>query len=199
MTKYAAFYEMISGLADLFEGEQRAGGHDVAIELRAICSKSHTSLPPPHSLLELEAHRALSINPHPLAKTVKQAMPLISWHFSGLNDGRIREDIARQMATAEIVGPDGMIFNSKIRAGLFMQSANVNYVTRRHAAVEVFAILGGSGLWSVSDGPAEKRVAGDVIFHPSMIPHVSVTKEEPTIAAWFWTGDIAYEKYELTG
>lgn len=199
MTHHAAFYEMLSGMADLFEGEQRAGGHDVALEMRAICSKSHTSLPPPHHVLKSDVDAALTADPLPIAETIKHALPLISWHYSGLNDGRIREDIARKMATCELVGPDGMIFHPKIRAGLFMQSAGVDYVTRQHAAVEVFVMLGGSGYWKVYDEPAQKRQAGDIIYHPSMAPHVSVTKEAPLIAAWFWTGDIAYEKYELTG
>lgn len=199
MTQYAAFYRMLDGLAELFETEMRGGGHDVADGLREITSKSHLPLPKPHSPLPEMLDTALGINPHPVADLVKEAMPLLDWHFSGLSDGRIRKDIAEQMLTTELVGPDGMLYHEKFRVGLFSQSANLDYVTREHAAVECFVMLGGSGLWQAGDAQAAIKRAGDHIFHPSMTPHASITKDEPMIAAWFWTGDIAYEKYTLTG
>lgn len=69
----------------------------------------------------------------------------------------------------------------------------------RNAAEETFIMLGGSGYWQTEDTQPDLCKTGDIIHYPSYIPHVSVTKDEPFIAAWRWTGDIGYDQYTLTG
>lgn len=199
MTLYKVFYDVLADLADLFDGENRIGGHETAQELRAICGKVHTPLLPAHQVLTETIKTALSVNPHPIAAKITKVMPLIDWHHPGLADGKIKPGIANNMASAELVGPDGMIYSEHLRVGLFVQSANLNYVARKHPAEETFIMLGGSAYWQVEDEQPELCKAGDMIYHPSNIPHVSVTKEEPFIAAWRWTGDIRFDQYTLTG
>ena len=199
MTLYKVFYDVLADLADLFDAEKRIGGHETAQELRAICSKTHTPLFPAHQVLTKTIQTALSINPTPITEKISKVMPLIDWHHSGLKDGRIRPEIANHLATTELIGPDGMIFCETLRVGLFAQSANINYVTRQHAAEETFIMLGGSAYWQAGDNPPELCKTGDIIFHQSNTPHVSITRDEPFIAAWRWTGDIAFDKYTLTG
>jgi len=199
MTLYKVFYDVLAELADMFDAENRIGGHETAQELRAICNKVHTPLLPAHQVLTETTKTALSINPLPISKKIVKVMPLIDWHNSGMVDGRIRPEISKHMATAELVGPDGMIYSEHLRVGLFVQSANLNYVTRKHAAEETFIMLGGSAYWQVEDEPPALCKTGDMIFHPSNIPHVSITKDEPFIAAWRWTGDIRFDQYTLTG
>jgi len=199
MTLYKVFYDVLADLADLFDAENRIGGHETAQELRAICSKVHTPLLPAHQILTDTIKTALSINPLPVAAKIAKVMPLIDWHSSGMVDGRVRPEISNHMATAELVGPDGMIYSEHLRVGLFVQSANLNYVTREHAAEETFIMLGGSAYWQVEDEPPTLCKTGDMIYHPSNIPHATVTKDEPFIAAWRWTGDIKYDQYTLTG
>ncbi len=199
MTLYKVFYDVLADLADLFDAENRIGGHETAQELRAICSKVHTPLLPAHQILTETIKTALSINPLPVAAKITKVMPLIDWHSSGMVDGRIKPEISNHMATAELVGPDGMIYSEHLRVGLFVQSANLNYVTRKHAAEETFIMLGGSAYWQVEDEPPALCKTGDMIYHPSNVAHVSVTKDEPFIAAWRWTGDIRFDQYTLTG
>lgn len=199
MTQYKTFYELLGNFADLFDTEQKQGGHDAALALRDISGRSHIPLPPSHNPLGDMVDEALSINPHPLAEKIASLKGLLDWHYSGLSDGRIREDIAKSMVTTELIGPDGMIFCEHVRVGLFAQSANVDYVTRIHAAEETFIILGGEADWKTGEGPVQTRTTGDIIHHPSNIPHVSITHDKPCIALWRWTGDIAYDKYSLTG
>lgn len=198
MTLYKVFYEILADLADMFDAENRIGGHEAAQELRAICSKSHTPLLPAHQVLNDTIELALSLNPLPIAKKIHKIMPLIDWHYSGVDAGATQSQLKKHIATAELIGPDGMIFNDKLRIGLFAQSANINYVTQDHAAEENFIMLGGSGYWQTDAEPTLKK-SGDVIHNPSMTPHVSVTKNEPFIAAWRWSGDIRFEKITLTG
>jgi len=198
MTLYKAFYEVLTDLADLFDAENRIGGHTTAQELRAISQRSHTPLAPAHSALNETIQTALSLDPHPIAAKIKNIMPLIDWHNTGLDGERIAPDIAGQLAFAELVGPDGMIFSEHLRVGLFVQAANVDYVARVHGAEETLIVLGGKGYWQVGDQKAAQLVAGDTSHHASMTPHRSLTTDSPVIAAWRWSGDIGYDTYSVT-
>ena len=199
MTQHKAFYQMLDDLAVLFDVEKTIGGDLAANALRTITNKSHLPLPRGHDLMPDVEQAAMDIDPLPICEHMDMAMPLIDWHYSGLADGRIRPDIARQLATVELIGPDGMILHDTVRVGLFMQSANVDYVTYEHAADETYIMLCGSGSWSSDHSLLQAHAPGDYIHHPAMTPHTSVTLNDPFIAAWRWTGDISYDKYSLTG
>ncbi len=199
MTLYKVFYDVLADLADLFDAEKRIGGHETARELRAIIAKVHTPLLPANQVMSETINTALSINPLPIAVKIAKVMPLIDWHSSNMVDGRIRPEISNHLATAELVGPDGMIYSEHVRVGLFAQSANLNYVTRKHAAEETFIMIGGQAYWQVEDEEPALCKTGDMIFHPSNVPHATVTTDQPCIAAWRWTGDIGYDQFTLTG
>jgi len=195
-----ALSHLLRALAGLFAAESRPGGLEAAAALGLCASGPHQFAPTTTDEYLLDAARqALETAPLPEAGAVAQALGLISWHYSGLEDDRIRPDIARHMLTAELIGPDGMIFHPSVRAGLFMQAAGIDYITRRHMAEETFVMLGGEGVWFLGKGPGQLARAGDILHHPSDAPHRSVTEDMPLIAAWRWTGGIAYEDYSLTG
>ncbi len=193
------FSQMLRALETLFANEDRPGGLEAARALASVADRPFDL--PPACNLDIVEHGATALRAggHPAAPAILAALPLIDWHHSGLADGRIRPDIAHSMATTELIGPDGMIFHPSVRVGLFMQVANLNYVTRTHRAEETFVMLGGAGYWSCNDSAPRRQQTGAYVFHPSDAPHTSVTKVLPLIAAWRWTGDIAYEGYTLTG
>ncbi len=194
-----AFAALLAGLADLYGAEGRPGGDEAATALRDVMSRPFT-LPPPQVLdISGICADALKIRPHPLAATALAALPLLRWRHSGLESGMIRRDIALNLAGAELIGPDGMLHHATVRVGLFMQTARLDYVTRTHPAEETFIMLGGSGYWTCCDSAPTLAQAGAIIHHPSGAPHASVTREEPLIAAWRWTGDIRLEGYEMVG
>ncbi len=193
------FAQMLRALASVFSSENHPGGDEAARALGEVVSNPF-DLPPPHSLdITNTARDALRTGEHEAAPAILASWSLIDWHHSGLDDGRIRPEIALSMATTELIGPNGMIFHPTVRAGLFMQVASLNYVTRTHPAEETFVMLGGAGYWTCNGSPPKRQTAGAYIHHPSNAPHTSVTKDDPVIAAWRWTGDIAYEGYTLTG
>ena len=199
MTLYKVFYDVLADLADMFDAENRMGGHETAQELRMIHDKCHTPLLPAHQVLPGVISSALSINPHPIAAKISKISSLIDWHHLGLENGMIHKNIANRIATAELVGPDGMVYNDKVRVGLFVQSADVDYVSRRHAAEETFIILGGSGYWRTEETDLTLCKTGHMIHHTSNTAHSTLTKKQPYIAAWRWGGDINFDQYTLTG
>jgi hypothetical protein len=193
------FTQMLRALEQVFSQENRPGGDETARALSEVAGNPF-DLRPPHSLdITDNARDALRTGGHEAASAILASWPLIDWHHSGLEDGRIRPEIALSMATTELIGPNGMIFHPTVRAGLFMQIADLDYVTRTHPAEETFVMLGGAGYWTCNGSTPQRQTAGAYIHHPSNAPHTSVTKDDPVIAAWRWTGDIAYEGYTLTG
>ena len=99
----------------------------------------------------------------------------------------------------ELVGPDGIFLSEKTRVGLWVQTANLNYTTRTHAAEETFVILGGKAIWQAGDNAPLEEGIGTVIHHPSNTPHSNCTTNSPLLAAWRWSGDISIEQYTLKG
>jgi len=193
------FAKMLHALEKVFADENRPGGDEAAKALSEVASNPF-DLPPPHSLDIVDtAKDPLRTGGHAAASAILASWPLIDWHHSGLDDGRIRPEIALSMATTELIGPDGMIFHPTVRAGLFMQIADLDYVTRTHPAEETFVMLGGVGYWACNGSVPQSQVTGAYIHHPSNAPHASITKAAPLIAAWRWTGDIGWEGYSLVG
>ncbi len=199
MSDREIFAALLSGLADLFAVENRPGGDAAASALRDLISRPF-SLPPAQALDNTgSCADALNIRPHPIAATVLAALPLICWRHFGLENGRVPRDIALRMATSELIGPDGMLPHDTVRVGLFMQTAGLDYIPHSHPAEETFIMLGGSGYWTCNDSAPILSAAGAIIHHPSGAPHATVTREEPLIAAWRWTGDICLVGYRLHG
>ncbi len=195
----AEFIRLLRALEMIFSAEERPGGDAAAAALRQVRNDGF-ELPAPRLLAITDTGAAaLRAGGHTAAPAILAAWPLIDWHHSGLADGRIRPEIALAMATAEVIGPDGMIFHPSVRVGLFMQVAGLDYVTRTHPAEETFVMLGGAGYWSCDGTPPTRRETGAIIHHRSGAPHASVTRRQPLIAAWRWTGDIAYAGYSLDG
>jgi len=191
-------HHLLDQLAPLFASEARPGGDLAAAAIAQVHARPDWRDTDPADPMPGLIKAALAIDPHPIASALRAAHPHLSWHASGLADGRIRAEIANRMITTEIIGPDGMLFHPTVRVGLFAQSADTDYVTREHAAEETFVMLAGRGDWSSFGASPRERQAGDVIHHPSMAPHVSVTRDTPFVAAWRWTGEIGYDGYALT-
>ncbi len=189
---------LLTFLSTLFAAENRPGGDAAAKALTEIAATNPplVNLEPPvdtSALAQVFEHA-----PNPQAAALKDTILSLDWHYSGLADGRIREDIARHMLTTEIIGRNAMLPCDHLRVGFFFQQAGLDYVTRVHAAEETFIMVAGAADWRCFDTTTPRKT-GDIIFHPSMAPHASVTHDQPLLAAWRWTGDIGYDLYKLTG
>jgi len=198
MTSPNQLSPLLTALADLFATENRPGGDENARALRA-CAALATDLPRTGpGPLAAHLHTALSGDPHPISPLVRQAAPWLVWTYSELG-GRIRSDIARGMMQVELLGPDGMFPDRNVRAGLWVQSPNLAYTTRHHAAEETFFILGGHAIWQAGDAPEHRQGVGAQIHHASMVAHADCTQNAPLLAAWRWSGAVSIEQYTFKG
>ncbi len=209
---------LLGAMADLYAGEGRAGGDAAAMALREACAcaspsaqsaiRTDSSRPSTDKIAEMvrlsekssEKSGATESKTPPLAimPHLRKAIPQLDWYYFGLDDALIDADTAAQMATVELVGPDGMFFNPTLRVGVFMQDAGVHYSTRTHPAEETFIMISGMGRWGRGwQDTTTDHHAGDMIFHESMVPHSTRTFGVPFVALWRWNGDIRLDGYEL--
>ncbi|WP_137699892.1 dimethylsulfonioproprionate lyase family protein [Marimonas lutisalis] len=180
-------------LAGLYSGEGRPGGRDTAQALIAAATEPSGPLPvdtPPQVALD-----ALATDAHPGREVIERALPHIAWtDASGAMPG-LKPDWASGMLVNELLGPSGQFHHPSVRVGLFVQMPGFHYGLRTHPAEETYILLGGGSFWATNGDAPARRHTGEIIFHPSMIPHQTLTRDAPFIAAWRWSGDIAYEGY----
>ena len=195
----ADFSALFEALADLFDQGNEPIAKVASTALRRHVNSTADFLP--HALKTSEEIKTLLQISNALlcADLISPVMDDLSWHYSGLEDGRISETVARRMQTVEIIGADGMIYDDTCRVGLFSQTANTDYIIRTHAAEELFVQIAGEAEWMKGDEPYLNRHAGDRMHHASYQPHASRTKQSAMIAAWVWAGDLDYSKYNYTG
>ena len=107
-------------------------------------------------------------------------------------------DFVARSGAAELIGPDGSIPSDDFRFGLFLIDADSDYQRHRHAADEIYLVIGGRAEWRVeSDASWSARTAGQWMDVASMTPHAIRTGAEPVAMLYSWTGDITFDSYEV--
>jgi hypothetical protein len=180
-------------LAGLYAAERRPAGRATARALidAATTASGPLSLAPPAPL----ALDALAHDPHPGHDVIKAALPYIVWSDAGRAIPGLKPDWASGMLVNELLGPSGQFYHPELRIGLYVQCAGFHYGLRAHPAEETYILLGGRSAWATGAKPFRGRKTGEVIFHPSMIPHQTLTRQCPLIATWRWSGEIGFDGY----
>mgnify|MGYP000041130620 CR=1 FL=1 len=93
----------------------------------------------------------------------------------------------------ELVGPNGLYFNETVRVGLWLQTKDVVYGPRKHAAEETFYIINGEAEWWTELKKTRLKGSGSYVFHSSNIQHKSITSDKHMFTAWRWSGDIGFD------
>lgn len=179
-------------LAGLYASEGRAGSRETA---SALIEAATTPVPLPLQAAPRLAVDALAIDPHPGREVIAAALPFLVWtDASGALPG-LKPDWAAGMLVNELLGPTGQFHHPELRVGLYVQKAGFHYGLRTHPAEETYILLGGRSCWATGQDAPVPRRTGEILHHPSMIPHQTLTREAPVIATWRWSGDVAYEGY----
>ena len=98
------------------------------------------------------------------------------------------------ISVATLMGPDGPILAPDVRLGLVYMRPESYYPMHLHDADETYVIIAGQAFWIAGDD-IRMRGAGDMIHHPSQMPHAFKTGPEGFLAIWRWSGDINTESY----
>ena len=112
---------------------------------------------------------------------------------------KMPESFQGRFAYVELAGPKGMIANTDISFGLYLQQHSTVYPSHWHCAEEDYLVLSGTALWQVDDDAFVARPPGALIRHESNQPHATTTGKDPLLAMWFWQGDIRDSTYRIIG
>lgn len=116
------------------------------------------------------------------------------WEQSYTAEDAVEADMLAGYGYTEIVGKRGPFVSERIRAGVGVFAAGVDYPAHRHQAEEIYAVLAGSGTFRLGDAPPLRRTAGDVIHLTPQLVHGFTMGDEPLVIFYLWQGGDLREK-----
>ena len=96
-----------------------------------------------------------------------------------------------------IVGPQGMITDTRFKFGIYLQPPGTFYPAHRHEAEELYFLLSGTALWQKDNADFEPVASGTLIHHAPYQPHAVRTHNIPLLALWSWTGFLSNDTYSF--
>ena len=109
-------------------------------------------------------------------------------------DKAVGADMLAGYGYTEIVGKCGPFLSERIRAGVGIFAAGVDYPAHRHRAEEIYVVLAGSGMFRLGGNPPEKHAAGAVVHVTSQLVHGITMGAEPLVILYLWRGGDLREK-----
>jgi hypothetical protein len=188
-----ALFPLLSALSAVFAVEPREEASRTArhlIEMGPL-HLGDTQRPCP---AETMMRAALAASDHPAAKAVLDGFHLLPW---GENPVAAQSaEVSSTFIVCTLIGPDGPVPNDDLRMGLYWQHPETYYCLHAHNADETYAIIAGGAEWTAGDD-TRWRGPGEMIHHPSLLPHAFRAGPQGLLALWRWSGDISIDSYHL--
>lgn len=183
---------MLEVISRVYEAEADPQGPHTAKVLKSTPSPvSFVSSPP--CLMDAGIRTVLANSDHPAARAILDVQDRLPWGSNPV-EGSTEKSIAAMITVATLLGPEGPIPAPDVRLGLVYMQPDCYYPLHLHDADETYAIIAGQALWTAGDD-VRMRGAGDMIHHPSLMPHAFRTGAEGFLAIWRWSGDINTHSY----
>jgi len=99
----------------------------------------------------------------------------------------------------ELFGTRGPFASGAIAGGFLLLGPDIDYPDHHHVAEEVYIPLTPGTLWRRGSEGFVAREAGEVIHHPSGMPHAMRTGAEPLLALYLWRGGDLAQKSTIIG
>lgn len=194
MTQDILLDPALSAIAEIYAAEGRLPATQTAETLRRALGQGLGPPPRPCSL-DAEIRACLANSPLPVARALLAAQGLIPW---GVNPvaGLMTENAAAMVAVCTLLDPDGPIVSPDFRLGLLYMRPGSYYPLHDHDADETYVLIAGSAYWTAGED-RRLRHAGEVVHHPSLMPHAFRTGDTGFVALWRWSGDINTHSYRF--
>jgi quercetin dioxygenase-like cupin family protein len=183
---------MLKALAAIYEGEADPQGprtaHTLLITPSPVAFDAR-----PACFLDTGIRNVLQSSAHPAASAILAVQDRLPWGSNPVEDNT-EAGIAAMISVATLMGPEGPIPAPNVRLGLVYMRPDCYYPLHIHDADETYVILGGQALWTAGDD-VQMRGPGDMVHHPSLMPHAFRTGPEGFVALWHWSGDINLHSY----
>ncbi|MEP4038284.1 dimethylsulfonioproprionate lyase family protein [Pseudophaeobacter sp.] len=192
MIQNEIFQDMLEAISVVYEAEaDPQGPHTAKTLVMTPSPASYDQVPP--CLLDEGIRTVLANSNHAAARSVLRAQNFLPWGSNPV-EGNTENSIAAMISVASLLGPEGPIPAPDVRLGLVYMQPESYYPLHLHDADETYAIIAGQALWTAGDD-IRMRKAGDMIHHPSLMPHAFRTGAEGFLAIWRWSGDINTHSY----
>ncbi len=192
MVQNDIFQAVLEAISRVYEAEADPQGPHTAKTL--MVTPSPVSFDPVRPCCLAEGIRTvLAGSEHPAARAALKAHNLLPWGSNPV-ERSTEKSIAAMISVATLLGPEGPIPAPDVRLGLVYMRPESYYPLHIHDADETYAIIAGQALWTAGDD-TRMRGAGDMIHHPSLIPHAFKTGFEGFLAIWRWSGEINTHSY----
>jgi Dimethlysulfonioproprionate lyase len=123
-----------------------------------------------------------------LAQGIAALAPALHWVQSdSYTDEILGAGFSENYAWCEIIGAGGFFRGSDFNLGFLLLGPDRHYLDHYHPAPELYWPLTRGSLWKKGDGAFVERRRGEVIWHPSMVVHATITRDRPLLAAFGWT------------
>ena len=146
---------------------------------------------PVSAVLAEAAERATS-NTRSLLQAFARHSDRLRWEQSyRKQDGLVPDAMLDAYGFVEIIGLRGPFVSGRIRAGIAIWGAHLDYPQHQHQAEEIYVLLTGSAEFSFAGDTAQTRRAGDLVFVESNRRHGFSTGEESLVVLYLWqAGDL---------
>jgi len=185
---------LISEAASLYVATANRQAIQAADLLRSLAA-SHASppMPEPKHVPGLDSALA-AMSQGPLKRLLESSAAQFPWTSGG---DSIPTGFASRFASAEIVGPDGLLPTQDLRFGFYWQFPETFYPPHFHAAEEFYLTLSGSPLWQKDDALFAAVAPGSLVHHAPYQRHAMKTERDGLFAMWIWTGDLSFASYRF--
>lgn len=182
----------LHAIAEVYRSEADVMGPHTARTL--VITPPTRPFPAPHpGAMDADIRQVLASSPHPAAAAALAEHNLIPWGSNPV-EGNTEDEVAAMISVATLMSPEGPIPAPDVRLGLVYMRPDSYYPLHLHDADETYVIIAGRALWTAGDD-IRMRVPGNMIHHPSLMPHAFRTGPEGFVALWRWSGDINTRSY----
>ncbi len=128
-----------------------------------------------------------------LSDALKVLAPALHWEQSAsYTDALLGAGFSDNYAWAELIGPKGFFAGNDYLIGVLLLGPHRHYLDHYHPAPELYWPLTEPSDWRKGDDqPFVTRRQGDVIWHPSLVTHATITHERPLLAVYVWTRNVS--------
>lgn len=181
----------------IMRGLMARGGEGVANVIARLTDQPltdpHFRLPEPATkavvrYLDQTLTQAASLD-RELADGLKVIAPALHWAQSeSYTDDILGAGFKDNYAWAELIGPKGFFAGDDFLLGFLMLGPHRHYLDHYHPAPELYWPLTEPSDWKKGDNqPFIARKQGEVIWHPTLVTHATITHEAPLLAVYCWT------------
>ena len=127
-----------------------------------------------------------------LADALAKIAPALHWDQSeSYTDEILGEGFKDNYAWAELIGPKGFFAGDDYLMGFLLLGPHRHYLDHFHPAPELYWPLTEPSEWKKGDDqPFVPRRQGEVIWHPTLVTHATITHEKPLLAFFCWTRNV---------